>query len=231
MKTLYNILRAAISLVLIAASLCLPASVPGKLKALYPSNPASSDAPKAMPAQQVETFLKLGFELNPGVDTADLFQYGRQVFEDKPYTELYRLLGENLSNKPEIPVTNKCWSFHMAGVKEQGGYAGILKNLQRITGDELVFENLQEKIDPEKETDEITFTMKGGTFTWKLRAADEFFDTDLFNEVVGLTDQFKTKRRFTFYDTGGPEVVIGYETRDGLTAIRKATGLRITWLN
>src|SRR5262245_53032647 len=45
--------------------------------------------------RQLDIFNKLGFDLNPGVDTSDINRWGgHKIFEEQPFTLLYTTLGQ-----------------------------------------------------------------------------------------------------------------------------------------
>ncbi|MBK7174263.1 MAG: hypothetical protein IPH84_13745 [Bacteroidales bacterium] len=43
--------------------------------------------------------------------------------------------------------------------------------------------------------------------------------------------KYKTKGRFTYFNTGGQDFVLGYYTNEELEMIKQKTGLEIEWLN
>jgi hypothetical protein len=187
-------------------------------------------SPKIQLNQQLQTFNRLGYMLNPGVDTTDLSHGGLEQYEEQPYTALYMAFGKTIEREPHIPITNKCWLFDMSNLKAIGGYSAMLQNLERISAGELKIENIKETFDAARGISKLSFKLNGRTMKWELREVEGFFDTDFFSQLVDLTDELKTKGRFTFYDSGDQNSVVGYETHDGLFALRKATGLRIQWL-
>jgi hypothetical protein len=179
---------------------------------------------------QLKVFQKLGFEFNPGTDSSDLNRWGgRKRYEDQPYSVMYMALGGNIDRTPWTPITNKCWHLDRENIKAKDGYTGILKQIQRISGGDIQLENLKEEISSGG-ISTISFQAKGISFNWKLHIADGAFDADLFSNLVDLGLQLKTIKKFTLLEIGGENVVIGYENRDGLYAIRKATGLHISWM-
>jgi len=71
----------------------------------------------------------------------------------------------------------------------------------------------------------------GKNYKWDLAVDDDWVDTVLFTKVVALTRILKTKGRYTYFNTGGQNALIGYETPENRDAIIKATGLKIEWLD
>lgn len=182
--------------------------------------------------QQVQVFKKLGFEFNPGADTSDLNRWGgHKRYEDQPYAVMYMELGSYTGKEPKTPLTNKCWHLDREQIRAKSGYSDLLRNLQRITGGEITFEAFKENLDPANGISRLSFTVKGKLFSWQLKIADGTFDSDLFANLTELTQQVKSIRQFTVFELNGENLVIGFENRDGLYAIRKATGLHISWMS
>ncbi len=183
--------------------------------------------------EQFETFKNLGFILNKGVDISDINHWkgGLKEFETLPYHLIYQTLGSTLERKPFTPLTNKCWNFDTEAIEDHGAYIDIMKNISRITNGELIFENITDFIEIEEETAWVSFTCNGDNYKWDLEVDNDWVDGELFVKVQDLTYKYKTKGKFTFFNTGGQDFVLGYETPEDLDIIRKTTGLEIVWLS
>lgn len=181
---------------------------------------------------QLETFKELGFVLNQGVDTSDInrWQGGYKEFEDQPYQLMYQTLGSTIEREPWTPLTNKCWDFDLEAIEDHGAYVEIMKNISRITNGELVFENIQDYIDIEEGKAWVSFNCNGDSYKWDLKVDNDWADGNLFDKVQTLTEKYKTKGKFTFFNTGGQDFVLGYYSPEELEKIRHATGLEIVWL-
>lgn len=182
--------------------------------------------------QQLETFKQLGFTLNPNIDTSDIncWQGGLKEFEDNPYTTMYQTLGLTIEREPWTPLTNKCWNFDLEAIEDHGAYIEIMKNISRITNGDLIFENIEDYVDIYEGKAWVSFTCKGDRYKWDLKVDNDWADGDLFDKVQTLTDKYKTKGKFTFFNTGGQNIVLGYSTSEELEKIRETTGLEIVWL-
>jgi hypothetical protein len=182
--------------------------------------------------EQLETFKQLGFNLNTGTDTSDInrWQGGHKEFEDQPYHLMYQTLGLTIEREPWTPLTNKCWDFDLEAIEDHGAYVDIMKNISRITNGDLVFENIQDYVDIEEGKSWVSFTCKGDSYKWDLKVDNDWADGDLFDKVQALTEKYKTKGKFTFFNTGGQDFVLGYYTSEELEKIKQATGLEIVWL-
>jgi hypothetical protein len=180
--------------------------------------------------EQYATFVKLGFKLNPGIDTKDLYRWVGTK-EEPPYKMLYITLGQTMEREPWTPLTDRVWDFDTEAIEDHGAYVEIMKNLERISRGELKFDNLKDYVDVENKKAWVSFSVKGRNYRWNLKVDDDWVDDDLFVRLVTLTDQLKTKGKYTAFDPAGQDVVIGFETPESKEAITRATGLKIEWLN
>ena len=182
--------------------------------------------------EQLETFKLLGFELNSGVDTSDInrWQTGHKEFEDLPYHLMYQTLGQTIEREPWTPITNKCWDFDLEAIVDHGDYIRVLQNISRITNGELIFDTIEDYVDIENGIAWVSFNCNGEKYKWDLAVNDDWADGDLFDKVQALTTIYKTKGKFTFFNTGGQDFVLGYSTQEELEKLKQITGLEILWL-
>jgi len=182
--------------------------------------------------QQFETFNQLGFTLNPSTDTSDINRWsdGHKEFEDLPYHLMYQTLGQTIEREPWTPLTNKVWDFDLEAIEGHGAYVDIMKNISRITNGDLIFEDLKDYVDIEDVKAWVSFKCNGDNYKWDLKVDGDWADGDLFDKAQELTDKYKTKGKFTFFNTGGQDFVLGYCTSEELEKLRQSTGLDIVWL-
>lgn len=182
--------------------------------------------------EQLETFKQLGFILNPGINTADINRWGggHKEFEDHPYQLMYQTLGSTLEREPWTPLTDKCWYFDLEAIEGHGAYVNIMENISRITNGDLVFKDIQDYIDIEEGKAWVSFMCNGDNYKWDLKVDNDWADGDVFDKVQALAQKYKTNGKFTFFNTGGQDFVLGYHTPEELEKVRKATGLDIVWL-
>ncbi len=196
-----------------------------------PPSPASKPGHASFD-EQWKIFKKLGFELtSPGL-IADFEKLkNEKLVVELPFAYLYMELGRGLQREPWTPFTNRVWDFDTEAIEDHGAYVEILKNLERITRGELQFENLKDYVDIEEGVAWVSFSVRGKSYKWDLEVEDDWVDPDLFSKVVDVTRTLDTKGKFTCFDTGGQNFVVGFETPESRDAIVKATGLKIEWLN
>jgi len=181
---------------------------------------------------QLETFKTLGFDLNPTITVSDIDRWGgKKEFDTPPFMMMYITLGQTIEREPWTPLTDRVWDFDMEAIEDHGAYIDIMKNLERITRGELTFSNLKDYVDIENEKAWVSFSVRGKTYKWNLKVDNDWVDSQLFSKIVELTKVLKTKGRYTYFDTGGQDAVIGFETPESRELIIQATGLKIEWLN
>lgn len=194
--------------------------------------PPVVENPKVSLETQLETFRSLGFTLNNGVSMAELeTPENRTAFEKKPYSLMYIELGRTIEREPWTPLTDRCWDFDTEAIEDHGSYVEILKNLQRISRGVIKFENLRDYVDVEKQIAWVSFSFKGKQYKWNLKVEDDWVDEQIFSKIVALLRQSNVVGRYTYFDTGGQNAVIGFETPVDLEKLKKATGLKIEWLD
>jgi len=182
--------------------------------------------------EQWETFKELGFTLNEGVKEEDLNRWpeGHEAFEKDPYRLMYVTLGQTLEREPRTPITNKCCNFNAEAIKDQGSYVFIMDNISRLTTGRLNFENIKGYVNQQEKKAWVSFTCRGDNYKWDLKVAGSSLDAELFNKLQNLTDRYKTSRKFTYYDAGDQNFVLGFHSSQELRNIRSLTGLDIVWL-
>jgi len=182
--------------------------------------------------EQLETLEALGFILNEGIDRTEIIERAEafQAANAAPYTILYALLGCP-SEESGIPFSNHCWDFDTEAIEDHGAYVDIVNNISRVTNGALKFENIEDYVDVEEEKAWVSFTCRGDNYRWDLVVDNDWVDGRLFDSMQELAVKYNAKGKFTYYDTGGQDFVLGFHTQEELEKIRKTTGLEIVWLN
>ncbi|NIK93635.1 hypothetical protein GZ212_15855 [Mangrovimonas sp. CR14] len=180
--------------------------------------------------EQLKIFKELGFELNAGTNISDIKRWDEQDFLDEPFTLMYATLGQTIEREPWTPLTDKCWDFDTEAIEDHGSYVDIIKNLERITRGELVFTDVKDYVDIEEEKAWVSFTFNGQNYKWDLKIDNDWVDPNVFLKISELTQEHKTKGKYTVFETGGQDIVIGFESPESLKEIKNKTGLKISWL-
>jgi hypothetical protein len=181
--------------------------------------------------EQLETFEALGLILNEGIDRKEIVEMANAFHAENtaPYATLYVLLGCD-SDISGLPFTNFCWDFDTEAIEDYGSYVHIVSNISRITKGELIFENIEDYVDLEEEKAWVSFICRGDKYKWNLAVDDDWVDGSLFDRMQELATYYNTKGKFTYYNTGGQDFVLGFHTPEELEKIRDTTKLEIVWL-
>ncbi len=181
---------------------------------------------------QLKAFKELGFEFNEGATKEDILNmWGREKLESEPFSLLYISLGTTVEREPWTPITNQCCLFDTEAIEDNGAYIRIIENMKRISKGELDFKNIEDVVDWEQEKVSVSFELNGNKYDWDLEYNNDWVDANLFSRIVELTKSDNTNGKFTYYNTGGQDLVIGWSTDEELDKINKETGLDIVWLN
>ena len=199
---------------------------------LFSGSKRNMSGNKSLSVQEQLTNLEaLGFILNEGIDRSEIIDMAEALHAETsaPYSTLYAVLG-CLSEESGIPFTNQCWDFDTEAIEDHGAYVDIVDNISRITKGELQFENIEDYVDVEEEKAWVSFTCRGDNFKWDLAVDNDWVDGRLFDSMQELAVNYKTKGKFTYYNTGGQDFVLGFHTPEELEKIRNSTGLELVWL-
>ena len=134
--------------------------------------------------EQLQVFDELGFKLNKGTNISDIKRWDEQDFLSEPFSLMYTTLGQTIEREPWTALTDKCWDFDTEAIEDHGSYIEIIKNLERITRGELVFENIEDYVDIEEEKAWVSFTFYGQNYKWNLKIDDDWVDPDIFGKIV-----------------------------------------------
>ena len=198
------------------------------------SNPKTGKPQKSEVSfeEQLSVFKNLGFVLNEGASEQDIIEkWGKEKLENEPYSLFYMSLGDEVDREPWTPITDQCWHFDVEAIDGEGAYITIIEDLKRLSGGELNFENISDIVDWDNRKAAVSFELNGDKYSWDLKINRDYADPYLFSKIVKLTEKYKTKGRFTYYNTGGQTLVIGWATPYKLNEIKSKTGLEIVWLH
>lgn len=184
--------------------------------------------PKLSFEKQLQTFYKLGFELNPGTSEDDIDRWGsKKEFEDEEYSLMYFTLGSTIEREPWTPLTNKALSLNFEIVSMPGVYKQILKDIQRISNGELDFQDIKDKLDFKNKKASVEFSVNNDHYHWDLKFNDDWLDLDLFTKIQELCKKYKTQGQLTRFDYQELDIVLGYYTEEELKQIKESTKLNI----
>lgn len=187
--------------------------------------------------EQIEIFKSLGYQLNPGVTKQMICDQmkGNYVpgtdleteFKKSPFQLLYYYLGWYHSYPPQY-FTNNCVWYDLEFIESAEDYAAFMKRMGTISRGELVFSDINTSVD-DNGNDWIDFTVNGVSKKWKL-GQEGTIDDSFFSRFSLLTNELKTKGRYTYFDDGGQQFVIDYATDEQQRNFISKTGLKREWL-
>ncbi|OHD11669.1 MAG: hypothetical protein A2086_15995 [Spirochaetes bacterium GWD1_27_9] len=180
--------------------------------------------------EQYKIFQDLEFKLNEGVTIQDIKRWENDSFLKEPFSLLYVTLGQDIEREPWTHITNKVWYFDTECIVENGDYVNILKRIQIMSNNQLLFINLKDEINIFKKTANVSFVLNNKEYNIKLKVKDDWVDERLFSELVKIISKNNLNGNLTYFNTGDQCCVIGWATEKELNEIRSKTGLKVEWL-
>jgi len=193
--------------------------------------------------EQLQVFESLGYKLNSKVSYKDmekeLFGSGdidntttmEEFFTSNPYSKLYYYMGwtkYDEETKTLIPYTEKCIWYDLEFIDPASEYITLMKQMGNITDGELSFSNISMHVDTEN-YEWIHFEVNGVQKKWKLEKVGYIADS-IFSRFAMLTEEFKTKGKYTYYDNFSQQFVIDFATPEEQKEFVEKTGLQREWL-
>ncbi|WP_157559998.1 hypothetical protein U8527_08865 [Kordia algicida OT-1] len=193
--------------------------------------------------KQLEVLESLGYKLN-GEVTEDEMLKGLQSFveydlrddikksiKENPYEILYYGMGlrkYDEEKKEIIPYTNKCIWYDLEFIDQSSEYITLMKRMGEITEGELSFTDMSLSIDKDN-FEWLSFKVNGIKKEWKLEKVNYIADS-FFSQFTYLTNELKTKGKYTYFDNGSQQFVIDYATPQEQKEFNQKTGLQREWL-
>lgn len=181
--------------------------------------------------EQLETFAQCGIRLRPEFSVETLLEsFPREKYETSRYIGTLIRMGGELEREPFTPLSNNIWHFDTECIEEEGDYARIAERMRDLAQSELPIENIRDRVDIENGDAWLEFDLRGETIHWGARVKDGWIDPEILSNFCALLEQQDGTRRFTYFDLKGQDCLIGCATEEELRRLRRATGLKFTWL-
>jgi len=187
--------------------------------------------------EQLKIYQTLGYKLNEGIRKDLIFENmkGRyspgtdieEEFKKSKFVLLYYYLGWSHSYPPKYYTDNCIW-FDLEFIDPSSEYITFMQRMGVITKGELTYTDITLKVD-EKNYEWIDFKVNGVRKEWKL-APKGYIDDSFFQRFSYLPIEFKTKKRYTYFDDGGQQFVIDYASENEQKEFSIKTGLKREWL-
>ncbi len=189
-------------------------------------------APNRIPLEeQLATLASCGIHLKPEFSTATLLEsFTREKYETSHYAGLVIRLGGTIEREPWTPLSNNVWHLDTECIEDFGDYAAVAERFRDLARGELPIQNIRDRVDIENGDAWLEFELNRETIHWGARVNDDWIDPEIISKFCGLLAAQNGARRYTYFDLKGQDCLIGCATEEELRRLRKATGLRFTWL-
>jgi len=180
---------------------------------------------------QLDELARCGILPNEGVGiSALLARHSERDYETDPFRLLLSVLGEQAKHPPYAPLCNDLWHFKVGCIDGPGDYVHIAKRMATLAGKALPIANIRDEFDLASGIAWLSFEILGQPVNWPARIREQWVDPTVFSRFVVLLESQDTAMRFTYFDLGGQDVLLGCATPSQLMELRRRTGLNIQWL-
>ncbi len=191
---------------------------------------------KSKPAfeEQLQNLAECGIKLRPQFSSDVLFEeWTLEEFEEEPYELLLTALGgdKEVGKWQWTPISNDIFHFDTECIEDHGAYVTIAERMRDLADGDLPLQNIKDYVDVEEETAWLEFELDGKQYHWNLKVEDDWVDADIFGMLIKLLEKRGSNKRYTYFDLGGQDLMIGCCTSEQLERLRKTTGLDFVWLS
>jgi hypothetical protein len=189
-------------------------------------------APNRIPLEeQLNMLAQCGIQLKPEFSVETLLEsFAREKYETSRYIGTLIRMGGELEREPFTPLSNNIWHFDAECIEDEGDYVRIAERMRDLAQGELPIENIRDRVDVENGDAWLEFDLRGETVHWGARVKEDWIDPDILSNFCALLQHQNGTRRFTYFDLKGQDSLIGCATEEELRKLRKATGLKFSWL-
>jgi hypothetical protein len=181
--------------------------------------------------KQLETLDACGIRLHSEISILNLLDsFGREEYEKEPFVLLLTVMGGELEAEPFIYISDDIWHFDTECIEDHNDYVKIAQRLADLAGTALPLEDLKDYVDIEEGEAWVSFKLDGKEYKWKAEVEDDWVDTKIISQFARLLANRGSGKRFTYYDLGGQDCLIGCSTEEEIEKLRSLTGLNFGWL-
>lgn len=187
--------------------------------------------------QQLETLNSLGYKSKAEVTNEFLLNFinkeleipnPKDSIEQSPYLVLYYALSHQDAKVEDYYLTDQYFWYVLDYFEQPVAYEYFMYRMGRITDGEIVFKDVKVEFD-ENNIKWINFKVNGMAKKWNIGKGD-FVDDSFVQRFYHLTNELKTKGKYTYFDRGGEDFIIDFATEKEQKYFKKATGLNRIWL-
>lgn len=181
--------------------------------------------------KQLDKLATCGIRLLPEITIENLLaEYDRQKYEEEPFVLLLTVMGDELDREPFTYTSNDIWHFDTECIEDHNAYVRVAMRLAELAGSDFPLEDIKDYVDIEEEQAWLSFRLEGQEYKWTAVVEDDWVDTDIIDRFAKLLMKRKCGKRFTYYDLGGQDCLIGCSTREQFKRLKSVTGLNFLWL-
>ena|SRR2546425_12655369 len=181
--------------------------------------------------EQIRTLADCGIRLVPEV-TPDrlLASFDRNDYESEPFVMLLCTMGAELDVEPYMIPSNDIWHFDTECIEDHNDYVRIAQRMSDLAGGQLPLDDLKDSVDIDAGKAWLSFRVDGQPYRWDAKVDDDWVDARILSRFAELLRSRGTDRRYTYYNLGGQDCLLGCSTAEHLQRLREATGLDFVWL-
>jgi len=180
---------------------------------------------------QLQTLANCGIRLVPDVTPDRVLQaHDRSAYESEPFVLLLCAMGAELEVEPYRFASDDIWHFDTECIEDHNDYVRIAQRLSDLAAGGLPVEEVNDYVEIEDGEAWVSFRIDGQTVRWDAEVDDDWVDATILSRFAELLRNRGTGKRYTYYDLGGQDCLIGCATAEMLERLRVATGLDFVWL-
>jgi hypothetical protein len=99
-----------------------------------------------------------------------------------------------------------------------------------LAGGVLPLKDIDDYVDIEEGKAWLSFKLNSEDYKWAATAEDDWVDANIISQIAELLAERNIGKRFTYFNLGGQDCLIGCSTPEQFENLKKETGLNFQWL-
>jgi hypothetical protein len=181
--------------------------------------------------EQLKILSGCGIRLQPDITIEHLLaSFDRESYEAEPYVLLLTTIGGELEVEPFKYASDDIWHFDTECIEDHGDYTKIAHRMRDLAGSALPLEDIDDYVDIEEDEAWLSFKLNGEDYKWAATVEDDWVDPNIISQFAELLAERNVGKRFTYFDLGGQDCLIGCSSPEQLERLKNETGLNFQWL-
>lgn len=177
---------------------------------------------------KLDTLRAIGVNIPTSTTGRDLAIFHEDDLElSESYEALYYVLGYSKEYKDSVYFSNSTWTFDTECIAGNGSYVFILQQLNRISENQLQITDIKDTVDISNKYCSVSFNLSGKQYHFPLTYQDDWIDQTLLVNISNLVRAKGMGSNFTYFDTDGQEVTLGWATEAQFKELNKLADLRV----